>query len=149
MRVLSILLAGWALAACVGFPYGDIDPPQVYLSNIRLTDAGLFEQRYRLDVRIQNPNDVELPIGGMSYRLSLNGRQFATGVSSGNWTLPAYGDRIVSIDLVSSTAKVLEQYRRLQKGTEAVDYALAGNIRLGRHGPEVPFESVGRLQLAD
>lgn len=149
MRSVGMLFAGALLAACAGFPYGDIDPPEVYLSDIRLIKARFFEQRYRLELRIQNPNDVDLPIGGMSYRLILNGREFATGVSSAGWTLPAYGDQVVAIEAVSSLGRVLEQYRGLEKSGGEVDYALTGNIGLGRHGPEIPFESRGRLQLAD
>lgn len=148
-RCGSILVLLLLIGGCADFPYGTIEPPQVFLSDIRLDSVRLLEQRYRLELRVQNPNDVDLPIGGMNYRLSLNGEEFATGVSNRSWTLPAYGEQVITIELVSDLGRVLEQFRRLEKRGGAVDYDLTGGIQLGRRGPELPFRTAGRLQLAD
>lgn len=47
-------------------------PPIVHLADLRVKDVRLFEQRYTLALRIENPNPQELPIWGMAYRMSLN-----------------------------------------------------------------------------
>jgi LEA14-like dessication related protein len=144
LAALFLLLAG-----CAGFPYGNIEPPRAFLSDIRLVSVGVFEQRYSIDLRLQNPNDVELPVTGMDYRLRINGEEFASGVSNRSWRLPPYGEQLVTVELVSSTERVLEQFRRIEKRGSAVDYALSGGIALGRNGPKLPFESRGTLRLAD
>lgn len=145
-RLLALLLL---VGGCAGFPYGTIEPPRVFLSDVRLDKVKLLEQRYLLELRVQNPNDVELPIGGMDYRLSLNGDEFAAGVSNRSWTLPANGEQVITIELVSSLGRVLEQFRRLEKRGGAVDYDLSGGIILGRRGPKLPFQAEGQLRLTD
>lgn len=144
LAALFLLIAG-----CAGFPYGTISPPRVFLSDIRLVSVGMLEQRYRVELRVRNPNDVELPIRGMEYRLWLNGEEFASGVSDMSWKLPSYGERLVTVNLVSDTGRVLEQFRRIEKSGGAVEYALNGGIALGRNGPKLPFETRGELRLAD
>lgn len=145
-RILTLLLF---VGGCAGFPYGTIEPPRVFLSDIRLDNVKLLEQRYRLELRVQNPNDVELPIGGMKYRLSLNGEEFATGVNNRSWTLPAHAEQVITVHLVSDLARVLEQFRRLEKRGGTVDYALSGGVMLGRRGPQYPFRTEGQLRLTD
>ncbi len=43
-------------------------------------------------VNVENPNDRELPIKGIDYKLFLEGDSFAEGVSNKPFTVPAQGD---------------------------------------------------------
>ncbi|MBK7953510.1 MAG: LEA type 2 family protein [Candidatus Accumulibacter sp.] len=76
LAVLSILL----LSACAGLG-GLAQKPEVSVAALNLVQMGLFEQRFALKLRIQNPNDVELRINGLSFEIELNGKSFITGLS--------------------------------------------------------------------
>lgn len=57
------------------------EAPKVTITSLSLDRVTLLEQRYRMGLRIQNPNDMALSIAGMAYRFNVNGRELASGVS--------------------------------------------------------------------
>ena len=68
------------LSACAGGS-SRMEPLSVTLSDIQPGEMGLLEQEYLIKIRVQNPNNVEIPVSGLSYRIELNGKYFAKGVS--------------------------------------------------------------------
>lgn len=122
------------------------EAPTVSLNNLQLVEATLFEQRYLLHLRIQNPNNFELPIAGMRYRLLLNGREFATGVSRDLETLPAYGEQVVAVNIVSNLLRIYEQLRNPARN-DSFSYALEGSISLQGLGGTLPFSQRGEISL--
>ncbi len=74
------------------------EAPYITLSNINLLNVGVFEQRYRIMMRIQNPNDVVIPIKGMSYQIFINEQDFARGVSNKSAIIPEFGEEVVEIE---------------------------------------------------
>ncbi|BAZ93235.1 uncharacterized protein FOKN1_0833 [Thiohalobacter thiocyanaticus] len=142
LPALALLLL---LAGCSHFLTRP-EAPSVSLNNLQLVEATLFEQRYLLHLRIQNPNNFDLPISGMSYRLLLNGREFATGVSRDLETLPAYGEQVITVSVVSNLLRIYEQLRSPGDG-EAFSYALEGSISLQGLRAPLPFSQRGELAL--
>ncbi len=69
VRALAGLLAVVALVACAQI--GETRSPQVNVVDIRLPQGGLLEQRFRVDLRIGNPNDFDLPLDGPTFELDL------------------------------------------------------------------------------
>ena len=142
---LLFLLLALFLAGCSHFLTRP-EAPTVSLNNLQLIEATLFEQRYLLHLRIQNPNNFELPIAGMRYRLLLNGREFATGVSRDLDTLPAYGEQVVAVNIVSNLLRIYEQLRNPTRN-DSFSYALEGSISLQGLGPALPFSQRGEIPL--
>lgn len=125
----------------------DFEPPSVNIASVRLQDATLLEQRYRLQLRIQNPNTVELPIDGLSYEVEINGKPFAKGLSNRAVTVPGYGSELMEVEGTSTLFDVLRQLADLQKGhAKAVQYHLKGKLGL-RSGSRVPFDYQGEIEL--
>lgn len=122
--------------------------PEVSLANISLQDATLFEQRYLLTLRIQNPNPFALPIGGMQYQLDINGEAFAHGVSDDKVSVPAYGEELIRVEVVSNLARA---WRRMmdwaEGGADSLSYSLSGRAYLTDRSLRVPFEYSGELDL--
>ena len=80
---LVVLLTGCAALQ------DSLEAPHVTLTDLRMLDMTLFEQRYGLKIRVQNPNPVELPITGMNFRLDVNDSELGRGVSDQPVTVPA------------------------------------------------------------
>lgn len=139
------LLLALLITGCSHFPTRP-EPPDVSLNNLQLIEATLFEQRYLLHLRIQNPNSFELPIAGMRYRLMLNGREFATGVSRDIDTLPAYGEQVVTVSVVSNLLRIYEQLRE-PTASDAFSYALEGSVSLHGLPVSLPFSQRGEIPL--
>ena len=145
---VCLLLMLWMLLWLTGCASlgGYRDPPRVSLVSIEPLEAGLLEQRYRLVLRILNPNSIDLPLAGLSYSLELNDREFAFGVSRQAVTIPALGEALLEVDVISSLLDVLQQVRQLGSvSPAALDYRLSGKINLADSPLRLPFDYRGRL----
>lgn len=145
-RVALVLLC-LGLASCASLT-ARLEPPLVSLAGLELEELGVFEQRYRLRLRIQNPNDVELPIAGMDFRLYLNDEEFARGLSDQQAVVPAYGEALVEVRVTSSITGVIGQLQRFSRAdTQAFSYRLAGHVKLLHRTMKYPFDYRGEVDL--
>lgn len=146
MRLLSVLMV-LALSACTGGIRPDqlVKPPEVSLSDLRVTDFGLFEQRFAVDLRLRNPNPFPLPVTGMNYRLAINGRPLASGSSDRSLTLGAHDESLVSVGLVTRTSDALAQVRDLMSGERPFRYRLDGDLSVRGRELQLPFSSEGQF----
>lgn len=143
-----ILATALLVTGCAGLgPYAE--PPRVTLNAIQPLDMTLFEQRYRLRLRIQNPNETDLNVSGMSYTVYLNEREFAQGVNGGDFTVPGYGERLVEVEVTSTLFDILEQLRRERPlPRDRVTWRITGKLSLAGRPGRLPFEYSGQLDLA-
>lgn len=148
MRGLLAVMALTLLGACAAM-VPRLETPNVTLAGLALEEFGLVEQRYRLQLRIQNPNAIELPITGVAFRLDLNGVEFARGARAGIKPIPAFGERLVDIPVSGSLLGILRQLQLLGGGgVERITYGLTGKVALSRPAIEMPFDYRGSFDLA-
>jgi len=133
-------------AACGRLLPITVETPHVTLASLHIREVTLLEQRYAVKLRIQNPNSFELPIVGMSFRLDLGEIEFARGVSRERVTVPAYGEELMNVEVVSSLVKLLTQVEELEAGRhEALRYRLSGWLSLADYPSKIPFEYQGEI----
>lgn len=124
------------------------DPPHVTLRKLELVEMTLFEQRYRLELRITNTADQALAVRGMTFTVHLNGKKFAQGVGNQAFTVPPLGDEIVQVEVGSSLFDVLHQIQQLgDKAPEAFRYRLEGTVRLQDGIGRLSFDEEGEIAL--
>jgi LEA14-like dessication related protein len=145
VRVLMALYAAALLAGCAGLgTYRE--SPRVSLVSIEPLDMTLLEQRYALELRIMNPNAADIPLSGLSYTIEINQREFAYGVSRQAVTIPAFGEAVLEVEVVSSLLGVLRQLQSLQQDKhEVLDYRLSGKLSLANSSLRLPFDYSGEL----
>lgn len=147
MRSIFISVCMLALGACATLVQ-QLDPPNVNLIGFELKEIGLFEQRYLIKLRVQNPNSVPLPIAGMNYALAINDKQFARGVSDQRLTIPANGDGTLDVEVTSNLSGMLEQFRQLSgQASPRFDYKLDGSVSLISSAIKLPFSYEGNVNL--
>ena len=145
---LFLSAAALFTSACATFPSRP-EPPRVTLAGLTVVSMDLFEQRYRMKLRVQNPNNYRLPLSGMEYTLELNDRRFATGVSSDDIDLPAFGEKLIVVDVSSNLLQLLDQVHALEGGGEpSLRYRLAGHVGVVGRNLKLPFEYTGEVSLA-
>lgn len=136
------------LAACAGTPLRP-ESPRVKLVGLEPLAVDLFEQRYRVGLRIQNPNDFPLRVRGIDFRIDLNGQRFAEGVSNRQVEVPAFGEARVDVEVSSSLLDLMRQLQSLGRGeTRALEYRISGRLALTGSPLRVPFRYEGRIDLA-
>lgn len=144
-RIFGVVV--WLLlSACAGLS-GLSYKPEVTLVGLNLVQLGIFEQRFALKLRIQNPNDVELRITGLAFDVEVNEQPFVKGLSDKAVTVPRFGEAVLDVMATGTLVKALNQLRELQKGgRDRVDYRIVGRLNLSGIG-SVPFERSGDLQM--
>jgi LEA14-like dessication related protein len=144
LLVLGLLLG---LAGCATL--SGLEPPSVHVANINLSNVTLFEQQYKLGLRLQNPNDVDLAIEGLSFEIELNDQAFAQGVSRQGVTVPRYGTAMIEVEGFSTLGDLLRQYKQLAKGDlKGLRYRMKGKLSLGG-GVTLPFDRKGEIGLPE
>ena len=151
--VLAKLTAGFGLLvglmACSGL-ISKPEPPRVSLVGLSLISVELLEQRYQVSLRVKNPNAFDLPVSGIDFRLDINGQSFADGVSSQSVEVPAYGERVIQLEVSSSLLQVFRQFQSLQESqSRSFEYRISGSMATGRYGGTLPFDYAGELQLSE
>ena len=142
-----LLLVTAALVAGCATLGASLETPRLSLVGIQLQDASFFEQRLRVRLRVQNPNDLVLPVRGIDVQFELDGEDFAQGVSERSFDVPALGeaefDMLVTANAATALLRILDKDRggRL----EALDY----RSRQAQHEPRaaalVPFDERGTI----
>lgn len=138
------LLLATMLVACASLSTYK-EAPRVSLVSIEPREIELLEQRFGIRLRIMNPNDVPIPVEGLSYALEINGREFAYGVSRQAVSIPAYGETTLDVEVVSSFLKVMRQLQHMQGADGKLTYRLSGKIGLADSSGSLPFDYRGEL----
>jgi LEA14-like dessication related protein len=140
-----IVLVTILLGACATLsPYKDA--PRVSLVSIQPQEMGVLEQRFALQLRILNPNNVAIPVNGLSYAIEINDREFAYGVSQQAVEIPAFGEALLDVEVVSNLLNVMQQLQALHGDTRnSLSYRLTGKISLANSTASLPFDYSGEL----
>ena len=147
MKALIALLLAAGLAACAGI--GRLETPHVSFVGLKPLEANFFEQKLEVRLRVQNPNDRNLPVDGLNVDVELAGEPFARGVSAREFTVPANGeaefDMIVTANAATALIRILGGDRQSR---EAIPYRLKGKLstRLG-FLRSIPFDETGTLPI--
>jgi LEA14-like dessication related protein len=98
---------------------------------------------------VQNPNAMAIPVRGMSYSLQVAGDDFARGVSPKAFTVPAYGETDVQVEMTTNLAGTLRKLQELLSGDRnVVDYELAGELDVNLpFADTIPFRNSGEFRL--
>ncbi len=148
LRTLVLVLAACAaLWRCAHAP-SEVEPLRVTLAGVALEDFNFFEQRYRITLRLQNPNGFGIAITGVEYNVELNEREFARGVSATRVNVPAFGTALMEVHAVSTLADWLRQAQAGAGGEEAsLGYRVRGKLSLRDPAVTVPFEYAGKVNF--
>ncbi|RPH50332.1 MAG: hypothetical protein EHM84_05845 [Lysobacterales bacterium] len=143
-----LILLGLLIVAGCSSVGPKIEAPRLTIVRVAMTSADIFNQQFLVRLHVQNPNDRDLPIRGIDYKLFLQGDSFAEGVSSKPFVVPALGetefDMTVRTNFVSGVGRLLTRLN----GRNQVDYILEGKVLtdLGMV-KKIPFQESGTVNL--
>jgi LEA14-like dessication related protein len=125
-----------------------LETPRLTIVRVAMTSADIFNQQFLVRLHVQNPNDRDLPVRGIDYKLFLQGDSFAEGVSSKPFVVPALGetefDMTVRTNFVSGVGRLLTRLN----GRNQVEYIFEGKVLtdLGMV-KKIPFQESGTVSL--
>ena len=144
----ALSAAAFVLAACA--LTSNFTPPRLSVVDVQIQSSDLWEQRLKVRMRVQNPNDRRLPVKGLEYTMEVEGQQFASGESAASFVVPAMGEAEFDMNVTTHLAGTL--LKLLGRGSEAlgpsVAYRLTGRIALSQGlMRSIPFEERGSFSL--
>ena len=140
VRLVGLLVA-LSLSGCASWLMKG-EAPEVLVTNVTPLDASAFEQRLQVDLRIRNPNDFDLAVTGIDFRLDLNGNRLVRGLGNKELIVPRLSDSVTSVETSTSTLQVVRQLLSFS-GDQPLTYHVTGVLHTkdGR----LPFDSSGVL----
>ena len=105
-RTLAVLAAGTLLVSC-GALGGRMETPRLSLVDAQLVKGDLFEQRLKVRMRVQNPNDRELAVKGITYAIDVAGEEFGHGMTTNSFTVPRMGEAEFDMFVTANMAGIL------------------------------------------
>ena len=134
-RILSLLLTLGllvSLGGCSSWLTDDFRDPEVRLLKVDVVKAKLLEQKFVLRFRIDNPNDISLPIRGLNYNVKLNGVLLAEGQSDKSFTVPARGHQTFDVPVRTNLWRHLKRIvNLLEDPDKPISYQLQGEVKTG------------------
>jgi LEA14-like dessication related protein len=149
IRIVAAL-AAVGLAGCAGFGR-TLETPRISLATLQVQEAKGLETVFLVQLRVTNPNEVDLDVRGLECRLDINDREFAFGVSNARVRIPAMGSEIIPVTVYSSVLDIMRGLLGLPQ-REDLRYRLQGKVRLEGNGwvpSTLPFDSRGSVSLKD
>ena len=135
------------MTACSGMPR-DFERPKVSITNIVPKDMTLMEQRFDVQLRIQNPNNFDLGINGVLFDIALNGREFGSGMSGAKVTVPRFASEVINGEVFTGLGSILRQAQGFTSGTTKVQYSLKGKAFAESPSTfKIQFEDIGDIEL--
>ena len=130
-RRFRLLLAGlllFALGGCAAL--GGRDPLNIHVVGLDPLPGEGLEARFALKLRVQNPNERELPYEGVAVELRVNDRPLASGVSDQRGSVPRFGETLLVVPVSISAFSALRQALGLaeHERLDRVPYVLRGKL---------------------
>jgi LEA14-like dessication related protein len=145
-RLLVLSAAVALLGACA---LTQLKAPDVTPTAVEMTDVQLDEQRFKVALHVQNPNDRALPIKSVNCKLEIQGVEVGQGESSAPFSVPAHGesdfDMIVTTNLTTSMPNLI---LRLARDGQLPSYRISGSVNPDiTLVPPIPFWKSGQITL--
>ena len=126
-----------------------LQAPDITPTAVELVDVALDQQRFKVTLHVQNPNDRALPIKSVKVALEIEGVEVGRGESTEPFNVPAHGetdfDMIVTTNAASSVPDLLV---RVVRGGKLPSYRLSGTVNPDiAYLPPIPFSKSGQITL--
>lgn len=121
--------------------------PEVSVANFQFVGGNLFEQRFRLTLRVQNPNDREIVVRKLNFEMfakegggaELAPLPFATGGSDLRTVVQKNGETLVEVDGKSRLLELLATVPEMADAAGKLRFRLRGAADIDGYG-NVPFD---------
>ena len=126
------------------------EPLQVTVAGIEPLQGQGMEVRMRVKLRIQNPNESSIEYDGVSLKLEVQGKTYASGVSDVRGTIPRFGEALIEVPMTMSTMRLaMQAFGMMQEGKapEKLKYKLTGKLGGSTFG-SVSFATEGEFDTS-
>ena len=146
-RLLTLLALSTLLSACA---LTRLQPPDVQPTSVELMEVALDQQRFKVGMHVQNPNDRALPIKSVNCALEIQDIELGRGEIAQPFSVPAHGETDVDMIVTTNAAASVPNLvlRLVQGGGQLPSYRLSGSVNPDIAWlPPIPFSKSGQITL--
>lgn len=118
--------------------------PEVELVDVRLAGGNLLQQNLKLQLRVSNPNGMELGLDALQFDLLVAGSKLASGHTGAPVVIPAHGEGVVEIEARAHVLSLLSRLPQLMEEDGLLHYRIQGEANIHRYG-KLHFDRPGTL----
>lgn len=138
---LAIILTG-----CSSLLEKIVKDPKIKLERVDVRETNLKGAHLAFILEIENPNDYEIKVDQVDYKVFLGEDFFAEAKTPKPVTIAANKNQQVELPLPIEYSKVLSGLKGLLLG-EKVSYRIEGKVKLAFLGLDIPFHEKGQFDL--
>jgi len=125
-----------------------IEKPHLQVVGVQMLSGNLLQQQLRVRLHVQNPNDRQLEVRGVTYELEVAGEKFAHGTSETDFIVPALGETEFDVNVTANAAAAVLKLLGSQAKLDDVEYRVTGQVQLAKgFVRNIPFSHSGRFKL--
>jgi len=125
-----------------------LDPPKVTVDSVESIPGNGGAPRFRIKLRVANPNQQTLDIAGISYGIEILDEELISGVTNDVPEIAGYTEEVVTLE---ASLQVFQLVRLLTKlgrtSTEPLQYKFTAKIDFNGLVPTQRIEETGELAL--
>ena len=106
-KILLIPICFLLLNGCSNLPFREA--LSVNLVNIEPLDSEGLEIRMLVKLRVTNPNSETLNYNGISLKMDVQGKKFATGVTNAEGSIPGFSEGMIRVPISISLIDIARQ----------------------------------------
>lgn len=131
LQLITLLLM-FGLSGCASWFVSDLPDPQVHLVKVEVVRAKLMEQRFLLHFRVDNPNDQDLTVRGLEYRIHVGEILLTEGEHEHWFTIGPKRSGYFKVPIRTNLwPKVRDLVKLLKKPHQPIPYRLEGEMETG------------------
>lgn len=135
-----------ALTAGCASVMPDMDPPKVSVESVESAPSEGGAPRFRIRLRVVNPNTEALDIAGISYGIEIMDQEVVTGVSNDVPVIDGYSEGVVTLDAGLQLFQLMKLLTSLGKSQgEPLEYKFVAKIDFRGLVPTQRIEETGQL----
>ena len=144
---VALLVTVFTAVGCAGLT-PDMDPPKVTVESVQRLPSLGGGPRFKIQLRVTNPNKQTLDIAGISYSIQVLDRELLSGVTNDVPVIEGYSEEIVTLEAGINLFQFLRLLAGLGKSTtDALDYRFSAKIDFNGFIPTQRVEETGVLNL--
>lgn len=145
--LFTLMITVFAIVGCAGLT-PEMDPPKVTVESVEALPTSTGGPRFKIKLRVVNPNNQTLDIAGISYSVEVLGRELLSGVTNDVPVIEGYSEEVVTLEAGINLFQFLRLLAGLGKSTtDALDYRFSAKIDFNGFVPTQRVEETGVLNL--
>ena len=108
---------------------GSMEPLDVTLTNLNITEVTIFETTLLAKIRVTNPNPEAYTIDGASFKLYLEDKKVGTGTSSASFTVERLDSYVFDVVFHLNNASAILRLKDIfEEKDREISYAVRGGL---------------------